>query len=327
MRNFVYTRAGSEEEATRALSGQGVRAIAGGTDLLPLLKDEIASADTLLDLTGLTALRGTKRRDGALYIGALTNLSALATDPLLAGSFKALADACRLAATPQLRNMGTIGGNLLQQTRCWYYRGPFDCWLKGGEKCYARTGENELHSIFATEESPCVSAHPSDPAAALLALEASVTIRTAQGESTIPVEHLYALPVPTRRSFDMLPQGALITGITLPAPDLGAKSIYRKAMPRATWAFALAGIAIGISTKDGVISRARIGLSGVAPVPMRSRETEEELMGKKLEDVVPENVAEKLAASAAPLAHNGYKVALLKGLFIETWAGLEETEG
>ncbi|HYP18441.1 MAG TPA: FAD binding domain-containing protein, partial [Chloroflexia bacterium] len=169
MDNFTYRRARSPQEALDALQQQdGSKLLAGGTDLVPLLKEGIWSPGSLVDITAMTGCDAIETREDGLHIGALVPLSILASHPAIQQSYTALSDACRLAATPQLRNMGTIGGNLLQQTRCWYYRGPYDCWLKGGDVCYARGGENEYHSIFATapEESRCVSAHPSDPAAA-----------------------------------------------------------------------------------------------------------------------------------------------------------------
>src|SRR5947209_5622843 len=183
MNNFAYSRAGSIEEALQSLQAGQTSLLAGGTDLVPLMKDEIASPVAVVDITGWKELSRIEQREDGLHIGALVSLGDIARDSLVAGSYAALAQACNLAATPQLRNMGTIGGNLLQQTRCWYYRGPYNCWLKGGDTCFARGGENELHSIFATapDQSPCVSAHPSDPAAALLAFDAQVKYRTSSG--------------------------------------------------------------------------------------------------------------------------------------------------
>jgi xanthine dehydrogenase YagS FAD-binding subunit len=213
--------------------------------------------------------------------------------------------------------MGSIGGNLLQQTRCWYYRGPYDCWLKGGDICYARGGENEYHSIFATspDESRCVSAHPSDPAAALLVLDARVTFQTAQGETEIPVEELYALPEESRRSFVTLPREAVLTGIRFPTPTASSRSIYDKAMARASWAFALAGVAIYLERQGATISTARIALSGVAPIPMRARKVEALLEGANPGDLDPSTLAETLVESARSLSHNHYKVKLLRALF------------
>ncbi len=325
MRNFGYIRATSPEEAVKLLAGEdtrGARLLAGGTDLVPLAKDDIVSPDLMVDISGWADGTGIERRDGSIVIGALTPLSMIAEDVTVRREYTALAEACRLAATPQLRNMGTIGGNLLQQTRCWYYRGPFDCWLKGGDTCYARQGENELHSIFSTAASPCVSAHPSDPAAALLALDARVRFITSGGEEEMDVEKLYALPEQSRRSFVRLPTDAVIMAVVLPAASPETRSTYVKAMPRASWAFALAGVAIALEIKGDTIARARVALSGVSPIPMRVRQVEEALEGQTLSGVNSEALGDILVASAQPLSHNGYKVALLRGIFSEALEGV-----
>ena len=181
-----------------------------------------------------------------VQIGALATLSDIASNPLIATEYAALAEACKLSAAPQLRNMGTIGGNLLQATRCWYFRGPYNCWLKGGDHCYARDGENELHSIFHTspKESMCVSASPSDPATALLALNASVSYRTSSGTFDVPLDSFYRLPTADNRNTVSLPSNAIITSINL--PSFSGKSLYRTVMSRATWTFALAGVALAV---------------------------------------------------------------------------------
>ena len=320
MRNFSYIRVGTPEEGARLLAGRNdgrVQVLAGGTDLIPLLKEDIYSPDTLVDISGWAEGVGIERAGDSLVLGARTPLSAIADDVTIRGEYTALTDACRLAATPQLRNMGTIGGNLLQQTRCWYYRGPFDCWLKGGEKCFARDGENEYHSIFTTGDSPCVSAHPSDPAAALLALDASVRFTTSsEGEREMPLEDLYALPEPSRRSFVTLPNNAVITAVLLPNPSGNRRSTYVKAMARAAWGFALTGVAI-VLEGEGTVTKARVALSGVAPIPIRAREVEEALVGKAITEISGDTLADLLVAEAQPLSHNGYKVALLRGVFVE----------
>ena len=320
MRIFNYTKAASPEAAVDALRGDGqTRLVAGGTDLVPLMKDEIVSPQTLVDISGW--------RDGArigsdsmgMHIGALAPLSAVAAHPEVGVRYEALAEACRLAATPQLRNMSTLGGNLLQQTRCWYYRGTHNCWMKGGDTCFARRGENQYHSIFISEPSisPCVSAHPSDPAVALLALDARVKYLTPSGEVEIPIEELFALPSSERRSYTTLPDDAILTEITLPAPTEGGRSVYRKAMARAAWSFALASIALYVKLDSSRIEQARLALGGVAPIPIRAKEVEARLVGTRIGEVDAPALADLLVASAQPLQSNGYKVALLRGLFRE----------
>ena len=303
--------------------------MAGGTDLLPLLKEELISPPLIIDLSHWQAGSRIEKSPEGLRIGATATLASIAASAEVRDGFTALSDACSLSAAPQLRNMGTIGGNLLQQTRCWYYRNSFDCWLKGGTECYARSGQNEQHSIFRTgvEESPCVSAHPSDPAAALLALDALVEYTGPEGNHRLPLETFYALPTPERRTFATLPDNAVITAIILPLPDAhySRRSVYVKGMPRATWAFALAGVAISVDIEGSEIRKARIGLSGVASVPMRAQHLEALMVGRTLQSLDSAALARELTSSALPLQMNGYKVALLQGLFKEALAKISGT--
>ncbi len=327
MNNFSYIKADGVEDAMRAGSTDGsVRILAGGTDIIPLIKDGIVAPDTLIDISGWQDCSSITEVDGGLLIGALASLAAVACHPRVLDSYKALADACKLAATPQLRNMGTLGGNLLQQTRCWYYRGPYDCWMKGGQLCFARDGENENHAIFMTDpaESKCVSAHPSDPGAALLALDASVLIMTSGGEIEMPVAEFFALPTDDRRTYTNLPEGELITGIKLPQPSPNRRSSYTKAMARATWAFALAGVALSAEIDKGRIENARVALTGVAPIPFRVPGVEGQISGRAVTDLDFEALGTLVVEKAAPLAHNGYKVDVLRALFKQALSDLTQ---
>jgi xanthine dehydrogenase YagS FAD-binding subunit len=237
-------RPSSADDAAAAL-GNGSVALAGGTELVPLLRDGLVRADTLVQLADAVprGVDGTK-------IGAGTTLAELEVDPQIP---QALREACSLAASPQLRSMGTIGGNLLQATRCWYWRLGFDCWLHGGEKCFAKDGAHREHAIFGNEL--CASAHPSDIAAALLSLGA--VLRTTQRE--LPVAELYRLPTADNRNVTTLDADELILELNVPAPEA---STYLKAMDRRKWAFPLVGVAAARGA-GGV----RIALAGVAPIP------------------------------------------------------------
>ncbi|MDQ3893383.1 MAG: FAD binding domain-containing protein, partial [Actinomycetota bacterium] len=214
-----FRRPDTPEQASAVLSDGGV-AVAGGTELVPLLQDGILSADTLVDLRDVVP-RGVE----GSRVGAGTTLAELEVDPEIPA---ALRDACRLAASPQLRAMGTIGGNLLQATRCWYWRLKYPCWLHGGERCFAREGVHREHAIFGNER--CASAHPSDPAAALLALGASV--RT--DRRTLALRELYRLPTDDDRDVTTLARDELILELDVPPADA---SVYLKAMDRRKWAF------------------------------------------------------------------------------------------
>ena len=237
-------RPSSAEEATEAL-GNGSRALAGGTELVPLMRDGLVRADTLVYIRDVVP-RGV---DGT-RIGAGTTLAELETDARIP---QALREACTQAASPQLRSMGTIGGNLLQATRCWYWRLGFDCWLHGGEKCFARDGAHREHAIFGNDN--CASAHPSDLAAALLALGA--TLRTTRRELTIA--ELYRLPTEDNRNVTTLAPDELILELDVPVPDA---SLYLKAMDRRKWSFPIVGVAA--ARRGGKI---RLGLAGLAPIP------------------------------------------------------------
>ncbi len=234
----------SAAEAAASL-GNGSVALAGGTDLVPLLRDGIVQAETLVRLRDVVprGIQGTK-------IGAGTTLGELETDLQIP---QALREACSLSASPQLRAMGTIGGNLLQATRCWYWRLKFPCYLHGGDSCHAREGVHREHAIFGNER--CASAHPSDPGAALLALGASV--RTDRRE--VPLASLYRLPTDDDRDVTALEPGELILELDVPQPEA---STYLKAMDRRRWSFALVGVAAARFGSD-----VRFGLAGVAPIP------------------------------------------------------------
>jgi xanthine dehydrogenase YagS FAD-binding subunit len=234
----------SLEAATAAL-GNGSVALGGGTDLVPLLRDGIVEADTLVELRGVVP-RGVE----GTTIGAGTTLAELEIDPEIP---QGLREACALAASPQLRSMGTIGGNLLQATRCWYWRLKYPCFLHGGPTCHARQGAHREHAIFGNER--CASAHPSDPAAALLALGA--TIRTTRRE--LPLAELYRLPTEDDRSVTTLEPGELILELEVPQPEA---STYLKAMDRTRFSFALVGVA---AARAG--GETRLALAGAAPIP------------------------------------------------------------
>jgi xanthine dehydrogenase YagS FAD-binding subunit len=237
-------RPSSADEAAGAL-GNGSRALAGGTELVPLMRDGLVKADTLVDVRDVVprGVAGTR-------IGAGTTLAELERDAQIP---QALREACAQAASPQLRSMGTIGGNLLQATRCWYWRLGFDCWLHGGEKCFAKDGAQREHAIFGNQH--CASAHPSDVAAALLALDAR--LRTTRRE--LAVAELYRLPTDDDRNVTTLPPDELILEIELKTP---AASTYLKAMDRRKWAFPIVGVAAA-RFGDAI----RFALAGVAPIP------------------------------------------------------------
>ena len=251
-----------------------------------------------------------------MTLGALATLTEIETSPLLKERYPALAEAAAVAATPQLRNMTTIGGNLLQRPRCWYFRNPrFYCWLKGGDDCPARDGENQFHALFGG--GPCVAVHPSDLAPALVALEAEVRLRGAGGERVVPLADFYALPTDDRRTETVIRGDELVLSVRIPPLPAGTRSTYLKAMDRKVWAFALVGVAAVVRLAAGGgrrIEHARLVLGGVAPIPWRVTAAEQALIGAEPTGEAFARAAEAALAEAAPLAHNGYKVPLAKAL-------------
>lgn len=317
MQPFEYVRPTTIDETLLLLGQNGereTRALAGGTDLLTLMKGEIAAPTRLVDIKRLAELpRGITVTDAGVTIGALTSLSEIETHPLLQQQYTVLAEAAAVAATPQLRNMATIGGNLLQRPRCWYFRNAtVHCWLKGGDECQAYDGENQLHALFGG--GPCYAVHPSDLAPALLALDAEVTLHSASGERTIALSELYALPEDNRRRETVLENDDLILSIHIPALPAGTRSTYLKAMDRKVWAFALVGVAAVVRTHGNQIADARLVLSGVAPIPWRVTAAEQALVDAPANAATFAQIAGIALAEAQSLSQNAYKVTLAKSL-------------
>jgi xanthine dehydrogenase YagS FAD-binding subunit len=310
--SFNYVRPATLAEACARLASPGTHAHAGGTDLLGCLRDGVFAADTVVSLSGVPELRGVRKNlDGGLLIGAMTTLAEVAADPAVTAGYAALAEGARSAASPQLRNQGTLGGNLCQRPRCWYYRGDFHCARKGGDKCYAVEGENQFHCVFGGNV--CFYVHPSDTAPALVAFDATVRITGHNGSRSVPVARFFVGPDVDYTRETVLAPGELVTEIVLPPQPAGTRSTYRKLRARGSWDFALAGAAVAVTLAAGRVTRARIVLSGAAPVPWRVPEAEREIMGQRLTEPIVRNAAAAAVKGAEPLAENGYKVELLRG--------------
>jgi xanthine dehydrogenase YagS FAD-binding subunit len=316
MRAFAYRRSTDLQAAFAELQA-GARPLAGGTDLLTLMKAEVEMPARLVDVKRLEALAGGIRGDGhGIELGALTTLAEIERDPDVVARYRALAQAAAEAATPQLRNMATLGGNLLQQPRCWYYRHrDVHCWRKGGSECPAQDGENRLHALFGG--GPCFAVHPSDPAVALCALDARLRLRSPVGERELPLQDLFEVPDTDRRTEVRIEPCELIRSVVLPAPR--GPSIFLKAMDRKAWAFALASVAVHLGSEDGNVEGARIVLGGVAPVPWRVPAAERALA----DGAAPARVAEIALQGASALRHNGYKIALARALVERAVATVE----
>lgn len=321
MPNFPYVRAKSLKEAIQHLSSEGARIHAGGTDLLGCLRDEIFGARKLISLSQLNDLRGIRSmKDGGLRIGALTTIAEVAHHKIIQDRYPALAKAAFEVASPQLRNQGTLGGNICQKPRCWYYRGEFQCLRKGGEKCFAYKGENEFHCIFGSG-GICFIVHPSDTAPVLVAYEAMVQVVGPKGTRRIPLEKFHVLPSDDVQKETVLKSNEILTDVFLPPPMEGTRSSYRKVRTRRSWDFALAGVALHLRFKGDGVERARVVLSGAAPIPWRSKEVEGAITGRRLDADTVAQAAEAAVKNAQPLEHNAYKVALFRGLLEEElWA-------
>jgi len=316
MRAFEHVSTVSAEDALGKLNAHAdgeARVIAGGTDLLTLMKADLVTPTRLIDLKPLSQLRGIRRQpDGSTSIGALATLADIERDAGIASAFPMLIQAIRDAATPQLRAMATVGGNLLQQYRCWYYRDGLNCWLAGGDECYAQKGQSQYHAIF--QSGPCAAAHPSDLAPALIALDATVTMQGQSGGRETLVEDLLVAPTNERRAAHILGQGELITRIHIPARSPMARGVYLKAMDRQAWSFALASAAAHLTLEGDTVRAARVVLGGVANTPWRAREAEAGLVGETVTSEFAARIAGLAVEEATPLALNGYKVRLAREL-------------
>jgi len=315
--SFSYVRPTSLSDAVEQLRSDRSVLHAGGTDLLGCLRDGVLSADKVVAIRDLEELRGiSPTPDGGLRIGALTTLAEIAAHPTIVERYGAVSEGAASAASPQLRNQGTLGGNLCQRPRCWYYRGSFDCLRKGGGICYAVAGENQHHCILGG--SGCYIVHPSDLAPALVAFDASVRLVSANGSRTIPLGSFFVPPSEDVRRETVLRPGELVTEVTLPPAVTGQRSTYRKVRSRGAWDFALAGVAAVVTVVDDRVEGAGIVLSGVAPVPWRSDGAEAIVVGTRLDTDTITRAAAASVAHASPLTRNGYKVQLVRGLMQET---------
>lgn len=313
---FSYVRPKSLSQAITQLASSGARAHAGGTDLVGCLRDNVFTANRVVSLSGVDELRGIHpTADGGLRLGALTSIAEVAGNATVKERYGALALAASQVASPQLRNQGTLGGNLCQRPRCWYFRGDYHCSRKGGDTCYAIAGDSRYHAIFGG--AGCYVVHPSDTAPALIALGASIRIQGARGNRLVPADAFFVGPDRDLTRETVVNAGEIVTEILLPAPRSGTKSTYRKVRARGAWDFALAGAAVALTMRDGKIETARIVLSGVAPIPWRVAAAEQALIGHMPNAGVIAAAAEAAVLRADPMTDNTYKVALVRGVVAE----------
>jgi len=315
MRPFDYLRAASPDDASAA-AAQGATVIAGGTNLLDLMKHEVVAPDTLVDITRLD-LGGIDQTDQGLRIGALVSNSDLAADRTVRRDYPVLARALLAGASGQLRNKATTGGNLLQRTRCYYfYDTSTPCNKRDpGSGCAAIGGFNRIHAILGASDH-CIATHPSDMAVAMLALRAQIEISGAGAETrTLPLDDLYVLPGDRPDRETVLNPGDLITAVILP-PPAGATQIYRKVRDRASYAFALVSVACVLDLQDGKIAQASLAFGGLAPRPWSAKALNDMMLGETPSDALFERVADHLLAKAKGQGSNDFKIPLARRTLI-----------
>lgn len=315
MKNFVHVNASSVAQALSLLGPTGkTRAMAGGMDLLGEMKNDLIAPERIVNLKTIPGLSAIKYNVAAgLEVGAMATLADIEHHPIVREKFPILAQAVHSIATPQIRNVATLGGNLCQRPRCWYYRSAaFPCLRKHGNECYSVNGENKYHAILGG--GPCYIVHPSDCASALIALNASITIQNAQGVRTLPLQKFFVGPDVDPYHENQLKLGEMVTRIQVPTPAPNTRSIYLKVKERGSWDFAVVAAAVVLQVEGGVCKTARVVLGGVAPIPWRSPEAEKVLIGKKIDANVAAEAGRVAVAKADPMTQNAYKVDLAANL-------------
>ena len=325
MNRFEWVNPSSVEQAVSAL-GHGAVVKAGGVDLMDLLKEHLVEPTRLVNLRTVRGLDHLTDGDGGLRIGPLVTLARLAGDDAVRRRYRALADAAGHAATPQIRNSATVGGNLLQRPRCWYFRSEaFVCARKGGERCFALppTGENAYHAIFGNRI--CAAVHPSATATALVALGATLRIRGAGGARDAAIESFFVPPETDVLRENALAEGELVVEIVVPPPARGATSAYTKQGEKESYDWPLAEVAVLLEQEAGVCRRASIVLGAAAPIPHRARAAEAALTGRRIDEGAAQAAARAAIEGATPLAQNHHKLQLFQTIVRRTILAARES--
>ncbi len=313
---FELFQPASVSDALGVLNRHGADAwvMAGGMDTFDWLKDRIKKPKVVVDLGMINELRGIKDAGGGLEIGAMTTLTTVANDPMVKERFPLLHEAALIVASPQIRNQGTLGGNVSQDARCWYYRAGWPCYRAGGNICYADTPTaiNREHAIFNADR--CVAVNPSDTAPALIALDASFVIKNGDAERVVPAEDFFIGPGIDITKLTSLQPGDLLTAIRIPNTFAGKGHYFEKVRDRQVWDFALVNIAAAMQMSGSTIGDARMVVNGVAATPYRLNSVEAFIKGKSRDKATADQAAEMAVAGATPLRHNAYKIPLMKAL-------------
>jgi len=315
MNNFEYIQPKTLKEASQALGEdwQSSLPFAGGTDLLGLMKDGIESPQKLINLKSLPNMNKIAYSPGkGLTIGALVTITGIAEHPVINEKYAVLAQAAREVASLQLRNVGTIGGNIYQRPRCWYFRGDFHCLRKGGDLCYAVDGRNKFHCVIGG--GPCFIVHPSDTAVALTALDAKVTIFSGRKFRTMSIRDFFVLPDQNVMRENIIKPGEILTEIQIPDVSPNTKSGYLKAKERGAWDFAVTSVAAVVQKNGSAFQSGSFALGGVAPIPWFEKEVSAQLNGLNTSENEIHNLSKKALSDAEPLESNAYKVTLAQNL-------------
>jgi len=294
--------------------GSSAWVMAGGLDTFDWLKDRTKRPSVVVDLSQVAELRGIKEVNGGLEIGATTPLTEVVNHPVVREKFGLLLEAAELVASPQIRNQGTLGGNISQDTRCWYYRSGWSCYRAGGNICYADTPTaiNREHAIL--EQDRCVAVNPSDTAPALIALDAELVIRSTSGERVLKAEDYFVGPAIDIMRMTVLRPGELLTTIRIPATWAGAQFYFEKVRDRNVWDFPLVNVASAIKFSGSTIQQARIAVGAVAARPLRLANVESAIAGKPRTEETAAMAGELAIAGATALRYNGYKIPLMRNL-------------
>jgi len=303
--------------------GRSASIVGGGSDLLGMVKERLVSPDVLVNLRAIGGLDRVETQSGRVKIGGLITLDALSHDAQIRKQYAVLAEAAESVGTPQIRNAGTLAGNVCQRPWCWYYRNGFPCLKNGGDKCFSASGENQLHAIFGG--GPSYIVHPSDTAPALVALDAEFHVSGPSGDRVIPAGQFFQLPRVDAARENVLAPDDVLVAITLPAARPGERSTYNKVLDREAWTHAVVSVAIVLDMDKQVCRSARVVLGGVAPIPWLLPKIEAMLAGQRITPELAAQAGEAAVEGARPLAKNKYKVPLTKAVIKRTLLSLAST--
>ncbi|MDE3150062.1 MAG: xanthine dehydrogenase family protein subunit M [Acidobacteriota bacterium] len=323
---FDLLQPGSAADAQKLLDQyrEDAWVMAGGLDSFDWLKDRIKKPKVLVDLSGIDELKGIRQTGDGIEIGAMTTLTEIENHPVVKKDYGVLSQAVGLVASPQIRNQGTVGGNVSQDARCWYYRDGWPCYRAGGNICYADTpvGRNREHAIFGADR--CVAVNPSDSAPALIALDAKFVIRSSKGERVVDAEDYFIGPDVDITRLNILQPGDLLTAIRIPGAWAGAKFYFEKVRDRNVWDFPLMNVASAMVISGGNIERIRLAVNAAAPRPMRLKAVEDAVRGKPANAATGEMAGKLAVQGAVPLQFNAYKIPLMRNLVKRAIGGAQE---